>query len=102
MTNPHMGLEQIVVQAEGNIVSDMGSEKVMMSVSSGKYYNLGEVGGRIWEHMASPITVRQLVDLLTAEYDIERTACEGQIAAFLDNLYKEQLIQALDGVVPKI
>jgi hypothetical protein len=98
MTNPHILLEQMVVQAEGNIVSNMGREKVMMSVHNGKYYNLGEVGGRIWELIASPIVVTQLVDSLTLEYDIERTACERQVTSFLQHLYKEQLIQVLEGV----
>ena len=34
---------------KGNIVSDMGGEKVMLSIENGKYYNLGEMGGEIWE-----------------------------------------------------
>ena len=36
----------LVVQSPGNIVSDMDGEKVMLSVHNGKYYNLGEIGGR--------------------------------------------------------
>lgn len=95
MTVPNMGLEQIVVQAEGCIVSDMGNEKVMMSISKGKYYNLGEVGGRIWELIASPVTVRQLADRLMAEYDVERRTCERQVADFLERLRKEELIRVL-------
>ena len=31
------------VQKEGNVVSDMDGEKVMLSIHNGKYYNLGEV-----------------------------------------------------------
>lgn len=102
MTNPLMGEQTVVVQAEGNIVSDMGNEKVMMSVGKGKYYNLGEVGGRIWELMATPITVSLLVDLLTAEYDIEREACQKQVGAFLESLHKEDLIRIVDpGCMPE-
>ena len=37
-----MNVEDRVTRKEGNLVSDMGSEKVMMSISSGKYYNLGQ------------------------------------------------------------
>ena len=43
--------DQVVVRAEGCIVSDMGNEKVMMSIRNGKYYNLGEVGGRMIKKM---------------------------------------------------
>ena len=41
-----ISLQDLVVQIPGNIVSDMGGEKVMMSINNGKYYNLGEIGGR--------------------------------------------------------
>lgn len=40
-----VSLNDYFVQGTGNIVSDMGGEKVMLSVLNGKYYNLGEVGG---------------------------------------------------------
>ena len=30
----------MIVQSKGNIVSDMGGEKVMLSVNNGKYYQL--------------------------------------------------------------
>ena len=38
--------QNLVVQITGNIVSDMGGEKVMISIDNGKYYNFGEIGGR--------------------------------------------------------
>jgi hypothetical protein len=100
MSAPRIALEQIVVQAEDAIVSDMNGEKVMMSVSKGKYYNLGEVGGRIWELMAEPTTVGNMIDLLTAEYDVSREVCEEQVAAFLDQLRGEELIRVLNAAVP--
>ena len=36
-----MSLKSVVSQVEGQIVSDMGGEKVMLSIPNGKYYNLG-------------------------------------------------------------
>lgn len=35
-------VNHVIVQVEGNIVSDMDGEKVMLSIKNGKYYNLGE------------------------------------------------------------
>ena len=34
----------------------MDGEKVMLSIEKGKYYNLGLLGGVIWELIESPIT----------------------------------------------
>jgi hypothetical protein len=95
MTNLYR-VEHAIVQAEGYIVSDMNGEKVMMSVDTGKYYNLGRIGGRIWELVALPTTVDRLVDTLTSEYDVERPVCEEQVSGFLRNMQKEALIEVLN------
>ncbi len=80
------------VHKEGNVVSDMDGEKVMLSVRNGKYYNLGEVGGLIWELLNEPKSIEELVDRLTEEYDVSREECEIQVRSFLDLLRKEELI----------
>ncbi|MDB4868250.1 MAG: lasso peptide biosynthesis PqqD family chaperone [Cohnella sp.] len=95
MTNLYL-VEHAVVQAEGYIVSDMNGEKVMMSVDTGKYYNLGRIGGRIWELIAWPTTVNRLVDTLTSEYDVERPVCEEQVSGFLQSMHKEALIEVIN------
>lgn len=86
-------LNSVVVQSKGNIVSDMDGEKVMLSIQKGKYYNLGEMGGRIWDLMESPISVTQLVSLLITEYEVEQAECEDQVVYFCERLLEEDLIQ---------
>ena len=54
-------LEMTIVQQPGNLVSDMAGEKVMLNIQNGKYYNLGEVGGIIWEMIAQPQAISDLV-----------------------------------------
>lgn len=99
MTNKErvsLSLQDRVVQAKGNLVSDMNGEKVMMSISSGKYYNLGQIGGRIWELIEVQISVEQLVASLVAEYDIETALCEAQTKSFLEQMIQEGLIEIRD------
>ena len=93
IVNETIALTTSVVQADGNIVSDMGGEKVMLSIANGKYYNLGTVGGTIWEYIKEPISVEQLVDKLVMEFDVKRAVCEEQVVSFLQTLNKEGLIQ---------
>ena len=83
----------VVVQKPGAIVSDMNGEKVMLSVENGKYYNLGRQGGRIWELIASPVAVADLVTALTAEYEIDRETCERDVLKFLSALLRENMIE---------
>lgn len=91
-TKQSISLHQLVTQEEGNIVSDMGGEKVMLSIKNGKYYNLGEIGGEIWDLIQQPIKVKELVTKLMAIYDIEQLECEEQVIAFLTGLKDERLI----------
>ncbi|MGG4167743.1 lasso peptide biosynthesis PqqD family chaperone [Rossellomorea vietnamensis] len=93
MINSQMiSLESTVGQVEGNIVSDMGGEKVMLSISNGKYYNLGEIGGVIWDAIEKPLTLRELIDNLLNEYQVDREICEQQVLSFLEMLLKEEII----------
>ncbi|WFB58925.1 lasso peptide biosynthesis PqqD family chaperone [Paenibacillus sp. BR1-192] len=85
--------DALVVQSEGFLVSDMDGEKVMLSIENGKYYNLGRIGGRIWELISSPATISNMVDQLILEYEIEPELCEQQVRLFLKQLAAEGLVQ---------
>lgn len=84
--------EHIIYQSEGNIVSNMDGEKVMLSIQNGKYYNLGEMGGEIWDCMKTPIKVKEIINLLMTRYDVERDECEDQVIAFLGQLLAEGIV----------
>jgi acetylornithine/succinyldiaminopimelate/putrescine aminotransferase len=91
--NTIISLKDTVVQGEGNIVSDMDGEKVMLSVKNGKYYNLGDIGGEIWELIKSPTAITKLVDMLTASYEVEESECLQQVLSYLEHLLNEGLIE---------
>jgi len=83
----------IVTQSPGNIVSDMAGEKVMMSIENSKYYNLGEIGGYIWDLIKLPVLMEEVIARLTAEYEISKQECELQVFAFMESLVNEGLVQ---------
>ena len=63
----------------------MDGEKVMLSIQKGKYYNLGEIGGEIWELIEEPNNqLISLVTMLVSKYDVEQTECEEQVVSFLE------------------
>ncbi|UTR10554.1 lasso peptide biosynthesis PqqD family chaperone [Evansella sp. LMS18] len=86
-----MSLNTVISQRPGNIVSDMDGEKVMLSINKGKYYNLGEIGGRIWELIEQPAALEYVVNAMLEEYDVERGQCEEQVLHFLELLVNEEL-----------
>ncbi|MCA0172250.1 lasso peptide biosynthesis PqqD family chaperone [Bacillus sp. RAR_GA_16] len=81
-----------VVQMEGHIVSNMNNEKVMLSVTNGKYYNLGEIGGVIWDMIEKPISIEKVINSLFNMYEVNYQECEEQVILFLSSLQREGLL----------
>ncbi len=85
-----------ICQSEGQIVSDMNGEKVMLSISNGKYYNLGTTGGAIWELISSPMTLEGIIGNLTEKYEVDKEDCRREVINFLEILWKEDLVKVSD------
>lgn len=84
--------EQTLMQRKVEIMTaDMKGDTVMMDVETGKYYNLGDVGGRIWELLETPITLGALADRLIQEYEVSRETCIKDITPFLQALLERGL-----------
>lgn len=80
-----------IIRKSGLLTADMNGEAVMMDITSGKYYNLGESGGRIWALLEDPMTLEEIVDTLLKEYAVEREVCRKEVADFLEELMKKGL-----------
>ena len=86
-------MNSTVEQTPGQIVSDMNGEKVMLSVANSRYYNLGVIGGDIWEIIKDPITIEKVVNKLLEKYDVTQEECQNQVQSYLLTLKKEGLIK---------
>ena len=64
----------------------------MLSIETGRYYNLGRVGGKIWALLEKEITFSLLIDSLMNKYEVDRSKCENETAAFLQILATKGLI----------
>ncbi|MGZ8158157.1 MAG: lasso peptide biosynthesis PqqD family chaperone [Methylobacter sp.] len=74
------------------VAANMDGDLVMMSIERGEYFGIGGVGPRIWELLAEPNTIGQLVDAICAEYDINETTCQADIIAFVEQLLTNELV----------
>lgn len=92
MKSLNISSNHLIVQGKESIVSDMGGEKVMLSVRNGKYYNLGEIGGKIWDNIEAPVSVDQLIEKIMSEYDVDQNQCKEEVLSFLEILFNEGLI----------
>ncbi|GAB3430704.1 lasso peptide biosynthesis PqqD family chaperone [Massilia solisilvae] len=74
------------------VAADMDGETVMMSIARGEYFGLNTVGSRIWELLAEPATVSDLVTRICAEFNVDRATCSADLAAFTKDLLDNGLV----------
>lgn len=86
-------LDTTVTQATGLVSADLDGEKVMLSIEKGKYYGLNSIGSRIWELLEKPLTVREMVEVLLEEYDVEESTCLQDVQAFIRKLHTQLLVK---------
>lgn len=72
--------------------TDLDGEKVMMNLDKGEYFMMNEVGSRIWEIISEPINVKEIINTLRNEYEVEEETCKDTVIEFLGRLNHADLI----------
>jgi PqqD family protein of HPr-rel-A system len=70
----------------------LNDELVMMDIEKGKYFSLNPVATRIWDLLEKPLTVDELCQSLTEEYEVEEAECHAEVQELLDEMMKMGLI----------
>ncbi|MGE0493099.1 MAG: lasso peptide biosynthesis PqqD family chaperone [Vulcanimicrobiota bacterium] len=82
-----------MLSRSNNIVaSELDGDLVMMSVDTGNYYSLDEVGAAIWELLDQPRPTGELVEGLVKRFEVERETCLEDIKPFLAELLAEGIL----------
>ena len=72
--------------------TDLDGEKVMMNLEKGEYFMMNEVGSRIWEIISKPINVKDIIETLRSEYEVDEETCKCTVIDFLTGLDHAKLI----------
>jgi hypothetical protein len=86
-----------IVRSGQCLSTEIDDETVLMSVESGCYGGLDDIGSDIWRRLEKPISVVELCDGLASEYDANRATIEADVLAFLSGLLEKQMIE----IVPR-
>ena len=73
------------------IAANMRGEIVMLSVSTGKYFGLSGIGQIIWDRMAEPIALDEMVKSICLSHNVDEATCSKDCKAFLDDLVRQGL-----------
>jgi hypothetical protein len=75
------------------LAAQVGDELVMMSVDSGVYIGLNEVGARVWDLIETPRDVGDLCAKLSEEFETTPETCRPEVEAFLAQLQQRGAIK---------
>jgi len=91
-----------IVLSPGYLSSDIGNEKMILSIESGNYYGLNFVGATVWDLIQQPTKFDKIRDAVAAKYAIEPSQCESDILTLLKELATEGLIEVQDETVVEV
>ncbi len=90
----------ILAASQDQVSADLSSDKsqgaVILGFRDGMYFELNEVGAKIWYLLQRPRSVESILDTLTEEYDVSVSQCEADILSLADQLLARGLIELHD------
>jgi hypothetical protein len=85
---------QCTVQRTSDVVAaEAGQDVVMVNIQTSSYYGVSNVAREIWDAIERPKRISDLIDHLTATYNVGRSLCEEETLSFLEDLLSEGLLQ---------
>ncbi len=90
-------LDTIVARPKDLPTAEVSGEIVMMNLDKGKYFALDVVGSRIWELMENPQAVKDIIQSLLDEYDVDAPTCREHVLEFANKLREEGLLEVIHG-----
>ncbi|MBU1660562.1 MAG: lasso peptide biosynthesis PqqD family chaperone [Chloroflexi bacterium] len=82
----------IVSRTRDVLFADVGQEVVMLNLEKGRYHALDEIATEIWEMIAEPIRVADLIAALLTEFDVSPENCQRDVLTYLEQLQERDLL----------
>lgn len=73
-------------------VRTIGDETIILNLPTSRYFTITGVGTRVFELLAEDISVDELVETITGEYEVEPAVARRDIELFLDRLRDAELL----------
>lgn len=78
------------------VASEIDGEMVILSIESGHFFQLNDVGSRIWEALETPMTMADLSRAMMDRFDVDEETCRSDVAEFVGLLTQNGLAVAKD------
>ena len=92
------GLKSVFSRSDKVVTRKTGNEYVLVPITDNiadmnSVYTLNETGAFIWEQIDGKRSVEEIINVLTAEYNIEKQYAESDVFMFVENMSKYLIIR---------
>jgi len=88
-----MDLNQKVTFSETVFAQEVDGEMVLLDMESENYFGLDEVGTSIWQAMQENESLKEVLDVLLEQYEVEEEMLKNDLFAFLGKLEESGLVK---------
>jgi Coenzyme PQQ synthesis protein D (PqqD) len=94
--NPKIRSATIVQQAKDLLFSQLDDELLAIDAQAGYCYSLNESAGRVWDLIATPMSLDAVCAQLRQEYEVDEQTCLREVTTLLRGLCDAGLVQLND------
>jgi hypothetical protein len=97
-------LESVLVaspdQISANVAPDQTGDVVILALKDGVYFEMNEVGGRIWNLLQQPQALKSVLTTLLEEYEVNPARCEADLLSLAERLLERGLVELRNEAAP--
>jgi hypothetical protein len=90
---PDIGDNTLISRSTSVLSAPVRDEIVMMSVESGRYLGLDDIGSDIWRRLETPRTFGELIDGLAADYAADRAVIADDVRKLLSEMAAHNVVK---------
>jgi hypothetical protein len=97
-------LESVLVaspdQISANVAPDQAGAVVILALKDGVYFEMNEVGGRVWNLLQQPQALKSVLATLLEEYEVNPARCEADLLSLAERLLERGLVELRNEAAP--
>ncbi len=83
----------VVAVSPRQISTSLGAEQAILQLDTGKYFSLNPVGARVWQLLAQPRSIGEVLATLLTEYEVPAERCRADLLALIGKLQVAGLVE---------
>ena len=90
-----MDLNQKVTFAETVFAQEVDGEMVLLDMNSEEYFGLDSVGTDIWQAIEEKRRLKNVLEVLLTQYDVEEEVLKSDLIAFVEKLQERGFVEVV-------